>query len=82
MFVTGVVVSVSRLWCIEGPVVVGVISVVLLGMVVCLECGRPAASLGVVGLCVGIAVLCMLWLGSGARCVRVSFRVLSCGAGQ
>ena len=66
VFVTGGVVSVSRLWCIEGPVFVGVIRVVPLGRVVCLERkrgGRPAASLGVVGLCVRIAVLYMLWFG-------------------
>ena len=50
VFVTGCVVSVSRLWCKEGPVFVGV----------CLERkrgGRPAASLGVVGLCVGVRVV-------------------------
>ena len=78
VFVTGCVVSVSRLWCIEGPVVVSVISVVLLGRVVCLEGGRPAASLGVVGLCVRIAVLYMLWLvrfGFGGRMCPC---VLSC----
>ena len=75
VFVTGCVVSVSRLWCIEGPVVVGVIGAVLLGRVVCLEGGRPATSLGVVGLCV---VLYMLWLGRFGFGGTICPCVLSC----
>ena len=78
VLVTGGVVSVSRLWCREGPVVVSVISVVPLGRVVCLERRRPAAILGVVGLCVGVAVLFMLWLGGFSFGDTMCSCVLSC----